>query len=32
VKWFSFVDALRVSEDGARGAIRVAQQIVDKSL
>ncbi|NBY44772.1 MAG: NUDIX domain-containing protein [Acidimicrobiia bacterium] len=32
VKWFSFADALRVSEDGARGAIRVAQQIVEKSL
>jgi len=25
VKWFGFEDALRVSEDGARGAIRVAQ-------
>ncbi|MFM7338364.1 MAG: NUDIX hydrolase [Actinomycetota bacterium] len=27
VKWFSFEDALRVSEDGARGAIRVAQSL-----
>ena len=32
VKWFSFTDALRVSEDGARGAIRVARQICARSL
>ena len=32
VKWFSFADALRVSEDGARGAIRVAEQISTRSL
>ncbi len=28
VKWFSFDDALTVAEAGARGAIRVARQIV----
>lgn len=27
VKWFSFDEALKISEDGARGAIRVARQI-----
>ena len=30
VKWFSFDEALQVSEDGARGAIRVARQIVNR--
>ena len=32
VKWFSYADALRVSEDGARGAIRVAERIVGEAL
>ena len=30
VKWFSFDEALQASEDGARGAIRVARQIVNR--
>jgi len=30
VKWFSYEDALRASEDGARGAIRVARRLVQK--